>query len=121
MLQYNGDSTSGLYSKTQLEGTGSLVYSGRTTGANFIGFDSNIGDDTTKPSIQIVNIFNYANSSVFKTCLVRQVGWWTDNAGTSTRVGLWRNTNAITSVTIGNQGVNFSVGSMFTLYGIKAA
>jgi hypothetical protein len=33
--------------------------------------------------------------------------------------GLWRNTAAITSITLGNLGVNFVSGSSFYLYGIK--
>ena len=32
--------------------------------------------------------------------------------------GLWRNTAAITSITLGNLGVNFVTGSSFYLYGI---
>jgi hypothetical protein len=120
VMTFNGDTTSGLYSKTQLEGTGSVAVSGRTSGANNIGLDSNIGDDTTGPSIHILNLMNYANTSVFKTVLHRQSGFWSANPGTAARVGLWRNTNAITSVTLNNGGTNFAIGSTFSLYGIKA-
>lgn len=120
-MYFNGDNSSGLYSKTQLEGTGTSALSGNTTGGNAIGLDSNIGDDTTSPSIQIVQLMNYANTSVFKTALVRQAGFWSANPGTSARVGLWRNANAITSVTFTNGAVNFAVGSTFSLYGIAAS
>jgi hypothetical protein len=120
VITFNGDTTSGLYSKTQLEGTGASVYSGRTANANNIGLDSNMGSDTTSPSVHILNLMNYAKTSVFKTVLHRQSSFWSANPGTAARVGLWRNTNAITSITLSNGGVNFSVGSTFTLYGIKA-
>ena len=120
-LTYNSDTTSGLYSKTQLEGDGTSVLTNRTTGANNISLESNIGTNTTSPSIQIINIMNYANTTTYKTALIRQTGWYTGASGTSTRVGLWRNTNAITSVTLGNGAVNMSIGSTFTLYGILAA
>jgi hypothetical protein len=120
VMTVNGDTTSGLYSKTQMEGTGSAAVSGRTANANSIGLDSNIGDDATNPSIHILQLMNYANTSVFKTVLHRQSGFWSANPGTGARVGLWRNTNAINSVTLNNGGVNFTVGSTFTLYGIKA-
>ena len=121
VMTFNGDTTSGLYSKTQMEGTGSVAVSGRTTSANNIGLDSNIGDDTTGPSIHIINLMNYANTSVFKTVLHRQSGFWSSNPGSGARAGLWRNTNAITSITLSNGAVNFTVGSTFSLYGIANA
>jgi hypothetical protein len=121
VLTVNGDTTSGLYSKTQIEGTGSSAISGRTSGANSIGLDSNMGEDTTNPSIHILQLMNYANTSVFKTVLHRQAASWTANPGTAARVGLWRNTNAITSITLSNGGTNISVGSTFSLYGIAAS
>jgi hypothetical protein len=121
VMTFNGDTTSGLYSKTQMEGTGTTAVSGRTANANNIGLDSNIGDDATSPSIHIINLMNYANTSVFKTVLHRQSGFWSANPGTAARVGLWRNTNAITSITLNNGGTNFTVGSTFSLYGIANA
>jgi hypothetical protein len=120
VMTFNGDTTSGLYCKLQIEGTGSTVLAARTDGANSIGLDSNMGSDTTSPSIHILNLMNYANASVFKSVLHRQSSFWSANPGTAARVGLWRNTNAITSITLSNGAVNFSVGSTFTLYGIKA-
>jgi hypothetical protein len=122
LLTFNGDSTSGLYSKTQIEGIGSNpVLSGRSSGVNNIGLESNIATSTTDPSIQIVNVMNYSNSTTFKTVLARQTGWVSGGAGASARVGLWRNTNAITSLTLTAGGTNLRSGSTFTLYGIKSA
>jgi hypothetical protein len=120
VMTFNGDTTSGLYSKTQIEGTGSTVISGRTTGANNIGLDSNMGSDTINPSIHIVNLTNYSNTTGFKTILHRQSSFWSANPGTALRVGLWRNTNAITSITLTSTSINFNAGSTFDLYGIKS-
>jgi hypothetical protein len=120
VMTFNGDTTSGLYSKTQIEGTGSTVTSGRTTGANNIGLDSNMGSDTINPSIHIVNLTNYSNTTGFKTILHRQSSFWSANPGTALRVGLWRNTNAITSITLTSTSINFNSGSTFDLYGIKS-
>jgi hypothetical protein len=120
VMTFNGDTTSGLYSKTQIEGTGSTVISGRTTGANNIGLDSNMGSDTINPSIHIINLTNYSNTTGFKTILHRQSSFWSANPGTALRVGLWRNTNAITSITLTSTSVNFNAGSTFDLYGIKS-
>ena len=66
----------------------------------------------------IMNFQNYANASVFKTVLIKYSDAANDVAA---RVGLWRNTNAITSITISTDSSTFQVGSTFTLYGIAAA
>lgn len=120
-LYFNADNSSGLYSKLQLEGTGASAITGRSGGSNAIGLESNIGTDTTSPSIQIINVFGYANTSVYKSILAEQSGFMSGALGTSVRAGLWRNFNAITSITLTNGATNISVGSTFSLYGIKAA
>ena len=120
-MYFNGDNSSGLYSKTQLEGDGSSALSGRTTGANFIGLTSNMGIDDTNPSIIIINLNNCSNTTTYKTSLSRETMWNTTYSGTALRVGLWRNTNAIDSVSFFINGSTWKSGSTFTLYGIKAA
>ena len=65
-----------------------------------------------------IDIMNYSNATTFKTCLVRAGA---ANNSTLATVGLWRNTAAITSVSITCDGANFVIGSTFSLYGIKAA
>jgi hypothetical protein len=113
----NGDNTSGLYSQTRLVGDGSTATSGRTTGANFLYLDLTAPASSSVQTF-IMNFQNYANTNTFKTVLVRY-----NNAGTETaaRVNLWRNTNAITSITISTDSSTFAIGSQFTLYGIAAA
>ena len=114
-MRVNGD-TSG-YSATQLYGNGSSAGSMRFSNTNTWVFDPGASGVGTGQADIIVNIMNYANTSVYKTSLAR-----TNAAGTVTGavVGLWRNTAAITSVRLyGDQ--NFSAGSTFTLYGIAAA
>jgi len=120
-MYFNSDNTSGLYSKTQLEGTGSTAVSGRTSGANFIGLTSNLGVDDTNPSIIILQFNNYSNTTTFKTVLSRETMWHSGASGTALRVGLWRNTAAISSITLKVNGSTWKSGSTFTLYGIKAA
>jgi hypothetical protein len=67
-------------------------------------------------SISIWQIMNYSNSTTNKSALNRGGG-----AGTNVEAyaGLWRNTAAITSVTV--LTTNFAAGSTFTLYGVKSA
>ena len=61
---------------------------------------------------------NYSNATTYKTVIARHDSWDSYTVG---NVGLWRNTAAITSLTISTQTFNMGVGSVFTLYGIKAA
>ena len=111
---YNSDNSSTLYSRTTLLGNGSTASSSRSTGSNY----NYAAYATTTQGINIINIFNYANTNVFKTSIIRG---GEANDSTLTRVNLWRNTNAITSVTVDTDGSTWVAGSVFSLYGIKAA
>jgi hypothetical protein len=115
-LQYNGDTSSGLYSSTRVVGNGSTTNTDRQTGANFI-YAGVI--NTTVRNSDIYQIQNYSNTTKHKTCIARSN--LADNQARMT-VGLWRNTNAITSLTLSHaSSINFNVGSTFTLYGIASA
>lgn len=116
-IWFNG-SRGTAYSGTTLTGDGSSATSQRTTSAgeillNYYGYLSN-----DLNSAHIVNVHNYANTSVNKTILARA-----NNAGNgvAAAAGLWRSTAAITSIELGAGGSTLIAGSMFTLYGIKAA
>jgi hypothetical protein len=113
-LQFNGD-TGTNYSNTGMAGDGSTAYSFRgsnnaAAGGFFV--------DGTNPGTVIVNLMNYSNSSTNKTIIGRGNN---TGIGTDARVGLWRNTAAITSMLIYSNGGNWLAGSTFTLYGISAA
>ena len=66
----------------------------------------------------IAQFMNYANTTTYKTVIGRA-----NNAGygADTSVGVWRNTAAISTITLTALTANFASGSTFTLYGIKAA
>lgn len=118
VLQFNGD-TGTNYSMTNLRGNGTAVGSSRQTSAtsmNFIYFDG-----TTIVQTVIANIFNYSNTTTYKSALGR--GNSNGNAaGAQASVGLWRSTAAITSITfLLDTATTYLAGSSFTLYGIKAA
>jgi hypothetical protein len=113
-MQFNGDTTT-TYSRTVLAGNGTSAVSARNSNIAKIYLDyygySNTGFENSK----VVQIMNYSNSTTYKTALIRS-----NNAsiGTDAIVGMWRNTAAITSIVLDADGVNFSIGSTFTLYGI---
>jgi hypothetical protein len=104
------------YSRTFMYGTGSSVASARTT--NFASYPFTVGSVSGTFSASIVHLMNYSNSTTYKTFLTRG----NDAAdATVALVGLWRNTNAITSINLATASGNFNTGSTFTLYGIAAA
>lgn len=117
MLQFNGATTN--YSLTQLGGNGTVASSARRTSQSFMNITYSGYFTTSGQSMVFANIMNYANTSTYKSVIVRS-----GNAanGTDAIAGLWSSTSAITSVLIGNDGSgNIAAGTTFTLYGIQAA
>jgi len=115
MLRFNGDSGNN-YSFTYLYGNGTSALSGRASSVSFA-----VGGSATATTagVNIVNIMNYSNSTTYKTVLDRR-----GNASlyTFTDVSLWRNTAAITSLTLQPENSqSFASGSTFSLYGIANA
>lgn len=115
--QFNSD-TGTNYSYTRLTGNGTSAASARNTNSNYMYFLSLGGATTTFETNAIGHINNYSNTTTYKTMLTRGNQ---PSGSTEAIVNLWRSTSAITSLTIAAGGINFSIGSTFTLYGIKAA
>jgi len=113
LIRFNSD-TGTNYSRTYMYGDGSSSLSGTSTNQTSLAFpywNSTI-------NMTITYIMNYSNTTTYKTALSRNA----EPSGTTTaEVGLWRNTSAITTVTITKGNQDFVTGSTFTLYGIKAA
>jgi len=118
VFRFNG-STATDYSYTDLSGNGSAASSTRGSSQNAI-YAGVVGISGGNESTIIANIMNYANTTTNKTALIR-----TSSAFNSVYVtaGLWRSTAAITSIDILtlSSGQDWSIGSTFSLYGIKAA
>jgi|694.fasta_scaffold155546_2 hypothetical protein len=122
-IQFNGD-TSTNYSTTVV-GAYTSATSVRTSSIAYIQIGNYIGTSSTQPSTTITNIFNYSNSSIFKTSITKHAQFQTNvNSGYSevlAQANLWRSTAAITSITISLSSSTYVTGSTFTIYGIKAA
>lgn len=115
-LRFNGD-TGTNYSNTEMEQfSTSSVGSARNTNANFLPN----GSFQTGQSNTITHIQNYSNTTTYKMAITLS-GYVT--SGIKMSAGTWRNTAAITSIEIANgYGASaYSIGTTFTLYGIKAA
>lgn len=118
-IQFNSDTGSN-YSATALYGSGSVAGSTRQSNQTgirpeYYGYpDTTIGQTTT-----IIQVMNYSNTTTNKTLLARANAATT---GTDAVVGLWRNTAAITSMTLlMNASATFKSGSTFNLYGVANA
>jgi hypothetical protein len=125
MCEMNGD-TGTTYSTTYMYGNGSSALSGRqSTQYGIILGGIAGGVSSSEPSTVISQFQNYANTTTNKTVLSRGN---LASASTDATIGLWRSTAAINSIKVyvgfGNSatpGGNLNTGSVFTLYGIKAA
>jgi hypothetical protein len=111
-FQFNSDSGNN-YSYTRIYGDGTSAASDRITNTNACYF----GIIGTAQSTAIGHIMNYVNSNTNKTVIGR------GNTGlyVSGYVSMWRNTNAITSLTLVPGSGNFVTGSTLTIYGIAAS
>jgi len=117
VLDFNSDTTNNNYSGTVMIADSGGYSSSRYNGADNVN-QHFISWARTEWATTLVHINNYSNSTTYKTFLTR-------NSNKDGQVGagvfLWRNTNAITSVTVKGSAVNLAAGTMATLYGIKAA
>jgi hypothetical protein len=112
-ITFNSD-TGANYSRTYMEGNGSTAASARGSALNAIAI---LGRGTQMTNL--IQIMNYSNTTTYKTLLAR-FSSAADIIGAE--VGLWRNTAAITSVTLNlRTSKTYTAGSVITLYGIKAA
>ena len=119
-LQFNSDTGSN-YSETMMYGNGTSPLSYRNSISTAIQLARDVGLPSALESMHIIQIQNYSNTTTYKTLLARVNKGSATYSQTAAYVGLWRSTNAITSITISTSGGNLVSGSTFTLYGIKAA
>ena len=118
-ITFNSDTGSN-YSYHLVQGNGSATYAEAGTSTASIRVWPN-GNSTVSgtPNVGIVDVLDYANTSKFKTARILN-GYDQNGAGIiSLNSGLWRNTNAITSIVLALNTGNFAQNSSFTLYGIK--
>jgi len=111
-IRVNSDSGNN-YSSTWMQGGGASAESSRYSNVSFATLNYIRSSSRT---MSIAHIQNYSNTTTYKTIVYRTA----EPEKTWTGVSLWRNTNAITSVTV-RTGNNFSNTTTVTLYGITAA
>lgn len=111
IMRFNSDSGNN-YSRTWMYGNGSTAASNRSSNVSGLDLKAETTSSTFAPTI--TQIMNYANTTTYKSVLIRQA----QSGEVAAYVGLWRSTAAITTITITN---NLQSGCVLTLYGIKAA
>lgn len=115
LLRFNSDTASN-YSLTTIYGDGASAISNQATSQTFERLTITGMPASPLFSLYTVDIFSYAGST-YKTSLITSSE---DNNGSGMvgrRVGLWRLTSAITSISI-TGGTNINTSTTATLYGI---
>ena len=117
-IRFNSDSGNN-YAYHSVGGNGSSVFAGGTANYSQIF----VGDDAaaTNPATMIIDIHDYASTTKNKTVRSR-FGHDRNGAGSVYLYsGLWMNTSAVTSLSIGIGlfGGIFDTGTVASLYGIK--
>jgi hypothetical protein len=120
LSRFNLD-TSAHYSTHRLWGDGSSARASGNANTNYCyAGDASFGSAAAYPCTGIINILDYAAGTKYATTSfisgIDQTGSGAINLGS----GSWRNTTAITSITLTLNGDTFpSAGSTFALYGIN--
>jgi hypothetical protein len=119
LLRLNSDSGSN-YSYHQLEGNGSSAVAGADTSTtSIIHFINGMESGTTAGSAFVVDILDYANTNKYKTTRAL-TGTDKNGSGQIFLVsGNWRNTNAVTDISLTTNTGTFAQYTQIALYGIK--
>ncbi len=120
VVQLNGDTASD-YSWHRLEGNGSSVSSaaGTSTTSMLLGRATTAGDTSNSFGVGVIDVLDAYETGKFKTLrgLSGQVATYN---GVLLASGNWRDTAAITSLTLlPNGGTNWVQYSRFSIYGVK--
>lgn len=119
VLRFNGD-TGNNYGNMRLVATNSnTVSSGNTASASSIILD-NYSNAYNGGTIQhIIKVYDYRNTSYFKQVSIHAAELSASTNGIDIIAATWRNTAAITSVTIAPTSTNYVAGSSVAIYGIR--
>ncbi len=120
IVRFNSDSSSN-YATHYLLGNGSSASAGAETSATRFYLDV-LTASATSYAGSVLDILDYTNTNKFKTARSLS-GIDLNGSGTVFFCsGLWRSTNAITTITLSlESGNNFEQYTSFALYGIKRA
>lgn len=117
--KFNGLSSG--YSSRYIYGNGTAASSSSFQSTTQFALFNNILTGTSQPAIITLDVFQYANTGVYKTILFSGSDDKNGSGDIQQSVGLLSTTAAITSFTISPATTTFAAGTTAALYGIKAA
>ena len=119
LIRFNSDSGTN-YSRTWMYGDGTSAVSIRTSNDTAIYYGATASG--SEFLLSTIDVMNYSNSTTYKTSLLRQ-SQASSGGQAGAYVYLWRNTNAITSISFASvTGTStIATGSSISLYGIASA
>jgi hypothetical protein len=119
-LRFNGDTASN-YSNTNMywSGPSAARFSNQTSATRILGSTGNTATANTFGSIEIyIPSYTASQNKPFGSFGAPETNATSFDDGTQAYAGLWRNTAAITSILISQDGSGFVSGSSFYLYGL---
>lgn len=122
-LRFNGDTATN-YSNVNIywSGPSSGIFSNQTSANKIFGSTGNTATANTFGSIEIyIPSYTASQNKPLGSFGVPETNAASFDDGIQAYAGLWRNTNAITSIAISQDGSGFVSGSSFYLYGISNA
>jgi hypothetical protein len=117
-VQFNGD-TAANYSFHRLTGNGSTASAAAGTSTTLFYTGSTILNVANTFGTFILDILDYKDTNKYKTARSLDGSDANGSGEISLRSGSWRNTAAITSITLTPTGTGIAQYSSFALYGIK--
>jgi hypothetical protein len=118
LMEFNSDTTAANYRMHALFGSGAAA--GAETSINPYAFITLNNNNTANAfTATIIDILDYADTNKYKT--MRNLNGWDANGSGYIRLlsGLWRNTAAVSTITLKAGTNNFTQYSSFALYGVK--
>lgn len=116
--RFNNDSNSA-YTRTFYYGWSNTGTQSSPAYASRLEFGSGGTTTANQYSMSILEVMDYTNTNIYKTCISRTTEM-TDV--TSGQILMWSNTSAINRIDVfATDAGNFASGCTFSLYGIKAA
>lgn len=120
LLRFNSDSGSN-YSWHTLNGQGSVAGSGGGTSASsvILTLNANRGLNASYPWAYVVDILDYTDTNKYKTVRALHGADYNGSGEINLTSGNWRNTAAVSTITLSMASSGFNQYSSFALYGIK--
>lgn len=124
IIYFNNDASASNYSRTNLQGNGSSASSSRDTNFAQLYYQDGMPGASATSGIYLattVHILNYANTSTFKTVLIRSAADLNGSGLTNLVAATWRSTAGINRIISAPTTGQYAAGSTFALYGVKAS